>query len=419
MKTKNVFVCGLALAIGCLAIIYVALAKRQLRIPDNGSRDQFVHSVMEYADIPGMALVTIKAGKIEKISSYGYADIANKVPVTKDTLFNIASISKPLLGILLIEAERNGTIDLDKDVNAYLPFKVVNPKAPGGVITLRSIASHTSGIADFFSFDFYCFNKDCDEDIEKYLSRLLDANGTLYDKGKHYLPHQPGQHWEYSNLATALAGYILERQSGKTLDQLSSDVVFKGLLGTNASWKLNGLDQRALAVQYEIHGCVPVVGLCFDPQSPSKNKAALSHFLAARFPTVHQRPYPPFGNPQYPDGGVRTSITGLGNMIVGLLSNQSVDGKPLLAHSTYDQMFALQTSTKVKPGQRFFWRHNDGDLVSNAYIGHLGADYGLFTALFFNRETKDGFAVVMNRGIDDMSWQAMAAIGSRFKAGKL
>jgi hypothetical protein len=55
--------------------------------------------------------------------------------------------------------------------------------------------------------------------------------------------------------------------------------------------------------------------------------------------------------------------------------------KPLLDQASYEQRFALQASAAVKPGQRFFWRQDDGGLVSG----------------YFNRETKDGFAVVMNR----------------------
>lgn len=381
---------------GLLATLLIALltaalllfGKRELDVAADAPPQAFVDAVTRYAAIPGMAIVTVRGGKIDRLLTHGHADVDKRIPVSRDTLFNIASISKPLLGILLLQAERDGLLSLDADINGYLPFRVENPKAPG-VITLRHIATHTSGIGDFFSFDLYCLGQDCAEPIEQYLRRLLSKDGAAYEGGRHYRPHAPGTHWEYSNLATALAGFILERRSGKTLDQLSQPVVFGQLLESTASWKLDGLPRSLLAVQYEVQGCLPGRVLCFDPQSTSAVAAKLARFLPTRLESTALRAYPPFGNPQYPDGGVRTSITGLGKLIVNMVNNRAADGRPILDPAMRAAMLQVQVPAAVHPGQRLFWRQNDGDMMSPDYIGHIGADYGLFTSLYFNPATGD------------------------------
>lgn len=405
------------LILAALAAILL-LPQRALDVPDDAGRDAFAAEAMRYAHIPGMAIVTVRGGRIDRLSTHGFADLERKVALGPDTLFNIASISKPLLGILLLQAERDGLLALDADINAYLPFKVANPKAPG-VITLRHIATHTSGIADFFDLALYCMGRDCPTPLERYLEERLSPRGRLYENGRLYLPHAPGTHWQYSNLATALAGYILERRSGRSLDELSRQAVFGQLIGTTASWKLDGLPARQLAVQYEVLGCLPWRLLCFDPQSDNRLAARLARYLPTRVDAAAWRAWPAFGNPQYPDGGVRTSIRGLGNLMVNLINNRAQDDGPILAPRLHEEMFRVQTPDAVQKGQRFFWRQNDGAMLTDDYIGHIGADYGLFTALFFDPRTGNGIAVLMNRDIDDTSWKAMAAILQRFREGKL
>jgi CubicO group peptidase (beta-lactamase class C family) len=402
---------ALGVIIGGIALL---VRPPQLASHTELERNEWLIQLMEHAHIPGLAIVTVRNGQIDFMASFGAANIEQKTPLTHETLFNIASISKPLLGILLLDAEQKGILSLDENINKYLPFSIQNPYFPDDAITLRNIATHTSSIADYFNFDFYCFGQDCNITLEEYLFRLLAKNGDRYETGKHFLQHRPGEHWQYSNLATALAGYILERQSGKTLDELSSDLLFNKLLAAPASWKLNPVLNTPLATQYEVQGCVSHL-ICFDPQDPTPWKQKLSQFFNTRFSSVHYRAYPPFGNPQYPDGGIRTNIQGMGHLLVNLISNQDSNGFPLIETNIYQQMFKIQISADIQKGQRFFWRQNDGELMTDDYIGHIGADYGLFTALYFNPQTRDGFAVLMNRGIDDLSWQAMSTIASAYR----
>jgi CubicO group peptidase (beta-lactamase class C family) len=73
---------------------------------------------------------------------FGYADIAAKKPYTKQTVINIASISKVFIGVALMKAQEMGLLNLDDPINKHLPFAVSNPNFPNELITIRQLATH-------------------------------------------------------------------------------------------------------------------------------------------------------------------------------------------------------------------------------------------------------------------------------------
>ena len=107
-----------------------------------------MHAQMEEAAIAGLAVAVIRDSPVALAKTYGYADVERRQPVTADTPFNIASISKPVLGIILLQLAAAGRLDLDRDINEYLHFTGANPHARSAPITVRQLATHTAGIAD-------------------------------------------------------------------------------------------------------------------------------------------------------------------------------------------------------------------------------------------------------------------------------
>ncbi|MBN4683912.1 beta-lactamase family protein, partial [Pandoraea nosoerga] len=79
---------------------------------------------------------------------FGYADVASKRPYTPQTVQPIGSISKTLIGVALMKGVERGWFTLDDDIDTLLPFPVRNPDFPDKPITLRQLATHTSGIVD-------------------------------------------------------------------------------------------------------------------------------------------------------------------------------------------------------------------------------------------------------------------------------
>src|SRR6478736_4900248 len=109
--------------------------------------DGFVPMQLEREDIAGAVVLVVKDGAILFAKGYGYSDVDKKAPVTVDaTLFRPGSISKLFTWTAVMQLVEQGKIDLDRDINEYLDFKI--PAKFGKPITMRNIMTHTSGFEE-------------------------------------------------------------------------------------------------------------------------------------------------------------------------------------------------------------------------------------------------------------------------------
>ncbi len=173
-------------------------------------------------DIAGATVAVVKDGKVLFSKGYGFANVKDKTPVSAgETLFRPGSISKLFTWTAVMQLFEQGKLDLDRDINEYLDFKV--PDDYGKPITLKDIMTHTAGfdeqIKDIFYFD--------------------AASPNLGDFLRTHIPERvnpPGTVPSYSNYATALAGYIVERVSGQPFDQYISEHIFRPLKMTHSTF---------------------------------------------------------------------------------------------------------------------------------------------------------------------------------------
>ena len=170
-------------------------------------------------DIAGATISIVKDGKLLFSKGYGYANVEKKVPVKPDvTLFRPGSISKLFTWTAVMQLSEQGKLDLDRDVNEYLDFKI--PEAFGKPITLKNILTHTPGF---------------EEQIKDLFGGEKSPN--LGEYVRDHIPNRiypPGTVPAYSNYGTALAGYIVERVSGQSFDDYITEHIFKPL-GMNSS----------------------------------------------------------------------------------------------------------------------------------------------------------------------------------------
>jgi CubicO group peptidase (beta-lactamase class C family) len=111
---------------------------------------------MRRLGVPGMSLAVIENSRIHWSKAYGVRDSASGAPAAGDTLFQAASISKPLTAMAILRLVEQGRLSLDEDVNAYLRSWRLPCSACGSQpVTLRSLMSHTSGADDGFGFPGY------------------------------------------------------------------------------------------------------------------------------------------------------------------------------------------------------------------------------------------------------------------------
>jgi len=196
---------------------------RELTAPDvEAFLDGLVPLQLKQADIAGATISVVKDGKLLFSKGYGYADVEKKKPVSaEETLFRPGSISKLFTWTAIMQLYEQGKLDLDGDVNEYLDYKI--PDAFGKPITLKHILTHTPGF----------------EEQVKDLFRTDTAKLDLGQYLKTHIPariYPPGTVPAYSNYATAVAGYIVERVSGRPFAEYVAENILKPLNMTHSTF---------------------------------------------------------------------------------------------------------------------------------------------------------------------------------------
>ena len=364
MKSKT----SIAILLLFSSIGSLVYGQQQVPLKLQNSIDSMIKQKMQDAGLVGLGAAIIINKKLAWSKGFGYADREHKIPFTTATVMNIASVSKTITGACLMKAVEQQKVSLDEDINSYLPFKIHNPFFPKEKITLRNLATHTSSLNDrypFYTDSLYINGKDSPVALADFLSDYFVPDGKYYAK-ENFLDHKPGTFREYSNIGTALAGYIVEVMTGKKLSDYCREHIFKPLRMDNSGWFLSDIKPKKHAKLYEKQGdsikLIPLYGLT-----------------------------------TYPDGGVRTSVNELANFFTCLLDNGRFKGKQVLQEKTVQEMLRFQfdadhTPENVVPtalNSGIFWATKMG----GKRIGHNGSDPGVRT--FMLSDLKMEVAVIM------------------------
>jgi CubicO group peptidase (beta-lactamase class C family) len=186
--------------------------------------DGYIPYALARGDIAGAVVVVVKDGQVLTQRGYGFSDVEKRTPVSPETtLFRPGSVSKLFTWTAVMQLVEQGKIDLDKDVNTYLDFKI--PDRNGKPITMRNIMTHTAGFEETVRHLIHD-NPDKLVPLDKFVkvslpNRIFDAGSTP----------------AYSNYATALAGYIVQRQSGVSFDDYVDQHIFKPIGMQHSSFR--------------------------------------------------------------------------------------------------------------------------------------------------------------------------------------
>jgi CubicO group peptidase (beta-lactamase class C family) len=161
--------------------------------------DDYVKAEMNKQHIPGLALVVVKNGHVDKSAAYGLANVELNVPVRTDTIFQIQSITKTFTASAVMLLVEEGKIGLDDKITKHLD----NLPESWKEITVRHLLSHTSGIKDFINEPTVDMRKDIQpEDVIESLRKLP-------------LNFQPGEKYAYSNTGYHLLAMIIRKVTGQ------------------------------------------------------------------------------------------------------------------------------------------------------------------------------------------------------------
>ena len=170
---------------------------------------------------PGCALGIYRDGKIIYAKGYGLANVEENLPITTQSVFDIASVSKQFTAASILLLKRQGKLRLDDDIRKYVP-ELPNYSSRGrGRITILQLLNHTSGLRDYGNLFSLAGMDDDDVTTDE------DALGIIVRQKA--LNFAPGSEWQYSNSGYLLLSSIVKRVSGKSLKEFAADNIFQPL----------------------------------------------------------------------------------------------------------------------------------------------------------------------------------------------
>jgi len=176
------------------------------------------------SETPGVAVSVVKDGKIIFKKGYGMANLEYDIPITPSTVFHVASVSKQFTTFSILLLEKDGKISLDDDIRKYVP------EVPdfGKKITLRHLATHTSGIRDQWALLTLAGWRMDDVITTQQVLKLINRQKTLN--------FEPGSKFQYSNSGFTLLAEVVARVTKQTFAEFTKQRIFEPLKMTNTQF---------------------------------------------------------------------------------------------------------------------------------------------------------------------------------------
>jgi CubicO group peptidase (beta-lactamase class C family) len=194
------------------------------------SLDSYINKGMKDWDIPGLAIVIVKDGKVVVMKGYGVRNIETKEPVDENTLFMIASNSKLFTATSLAQLEYDNKLSLDDKITKYFPNFRVYDSTTTDLVTIKDMLGHHLGTKTFQG-DFTFWNSLYSRDSIMYKMRLLKPTGNFR------------QQWGYCNSCFLTAGQVIQKVTGKPWEVYVYDSIIEPLGMTETHTLGNNMEQ--------------------------------------------------------------------------------------------------------------------------------------------------------------------------------
>lgn len=194
------------------------------------SIDSYINKGMKDWNIPGLAIVIVKDGKVVLMKGYGVRNMQTKEPVDENTLFMIASNSKLFTATSLAQLDYDKQLSLDDKITKYFPWYRDYDSCTTNLVTIRDMLSHHLGTKTFQG-DFTFWNSTLSRDSIMYKMRLLKPTGNFR------------QQWGYCNSCFLTAGQVIEKVTGKPWEVYVYDSIMAPLGMENTHALGNNMEQ--------------------------------------------------------------------------------------------------------------------------------------------------------------------------------
>ncbi len=307
----------------------------------------------------GISIALANNDRVVFARGYGFADLARTLPVTDETVFHIASISKNIAAGAILQLADQHKLSLDDEITRYIPDAPVR----GQHVTIRQLLNHTSGIHNYTSLPDEAANEQLDLSHQQVLQLIGDTPPDF----------DPGTSWRYSNSGFYLAGMIAENVSHQPYAALMHDRIFAPLQMQSSS-------------------------LC-DASTPVPNLASGSEFSHGTLAAAAKMSWKLL----FASGGLCSTPSDLLKWQIALNKEHVVSKRSLTLMRT-PTVLADGSSIDYGLGTRI------GLLDGHRLFGHTGSGGGFTTALFTLPDDKLSIAVLINTGSDGAATELAGAI---------
>jgi CubicO group peptidase (beta-lactamase class C family) len=395
----------------------------------NPEIDQQLQTLLQEGGIPSFSVGIVVKDELVWAKSY------NGVAGT-DTVYIIGSVSKPFIATAILQLYEHDLIDLDADINEYLPFPVRHPNYPDEPISVRILLTNRSGltmdIEDYVRFQnpdkslseyvSHVFGVDLPElDLDPHPSRAEFFEALLTPGGAHYSKkvwsETPGT-YQYSNVGYGLLAYIIECVTKGSVEEYLQAGVFEPLEMEHSGTELAGLEFYHAYPYQRVQGKylfipyrdIPFHRFCStnDVGCLAKNRVSPGGYLPvpADISQYLENSYLRF--PLYENlvgnGGVRASVTDLSKfMIAHMNGGRAPNGYQLLQPKTVEMMHEIavpvEGSINLIPmkGYGLGWTIAEGGLQ-----GHIGGAFGYEAEMLYKRTPQGRIGIIFMR---NWSWE--------------
>ncbi|MBM1106552.1 beta-lactamase family protein [Aurantibacter crassamenti] len=343
----------------------------------------YFESLIHAENIPGFAVTIVKNDAITFQNGFGFADIQNQKLYTNETHNGIASLSKTFVGAATAKAIEQGYFTLDTPINEVLPVNIVNLQRPEAIILVRHLVTHTSGILDNpenYTIGNYTVlpNQDVSGTgadillngigleisnpipLIDYLAEYFMEDGFFYGDSN-YLDITPGTTWTYSNVATALMGFVIESTVNQSFDEYVKENIFAPLQMSSSTYDVVEVDFDRMAIPY----------------------------------IDNNRPLPFYGNHGYPEGSVHTTNQDLGKYLLDMTRGIKGQSSTLFAPTYYKLLFTEQLPDGIVPNA-FAENHGLYWYTKNGKWMHGGNSLGISSQMEIAEDGSYGFVITSN-----------------------
>lgn len=334
----------------------------------------FIQRAYDLSLAPGLAVAVVEGDSVVLLDGVGYADVAHGRPVTPETVFYIASATKPFLGLTAAVLDARGELDLDRSLAEYLPDATLHTGLSAASITLRDLLTHTHGISNDGPLTFRAAYSGAGSHEE--MVALL---------GEHP-PASEGRAFRYGNIGYNVASLAMDRATQRPWKDVLADRVLGPLGMTNTTGYVSRVAHDRLALPY---GVEPV-GFAEEHYGKSDEN-------------------------MHGAGGLVTTAVDLARWLEVHINRGRLDGRQVLPAEAFDEAHrALVPETGsfrqfTREGYGLGWHvgHYDGDVL----LHHFGGFNGFHAHLSFMPERRIGVAALAN---DASLGAALAELVARY-----